>query len=100
MGRPRKNRVGEYAALLSEELLFQVRSIVSSEVESSLSSALDKIDSLEAKIEQLERQIKTQKKSKSRERVGRWVPGGPGRPPKDADARVSAFSQRTKKKGK
>jgi hypothetical protein len=34
----------------------------------------------------------------TRQAVGRWVPGGPGRPPKDARARINSFERRKKRR--
>ena len=99
MGRPRKNRVGEYAALLSEEVLRQFQESMSAEVDRALDEALVRIESLENQVRSLERKLDQATKAKIKEPLGRWVPGGPGRPPKEAEERVAAFRKRKRKKG-
>ena len=101
MARPRKNRVGEYAALLAEELAHQIESRVreqlateSAGLHAELSALREQVTSLGRQLETIENRLKP--KRRSRPKVGRWVPGGPGRPPKDADERIAAFSQRKK----
>jgi hypothetical protein len=101
MARPRKNRVGEYAALLAEELGHQIEKRVavrlateSTSLHADLEALREQVEVLTQHIEALEARLKP--KRRSRPKVGRWVPGGPGRPPKDADERIAAFSQRKK----
>ena len=102
MGRPRKNRVGEYAAALGEELSYHLQREVARAVEESQKVYLEEIASLRQEIRGLSQRVEAlSKKSKgSRSRVGRWVPGGPGRPPKDAEDRIAAFEARTSRSKK
>jgi predicted RNase H-like nuclease (RuvC/YqgF family) len=101
MARPRKNRVGEYAALLAEELSDQLEKRVALRLAAEnaalhveLQTLKEQIERFSAQLEALDARLKP--KRRSRPKVGRWVPGGPGRPPKDADERIAAFSQRKK----
>lgn len=101
MARPRKNRVGEYAALLAEELGHQLEKQVAprlaaenAALHAELQTLREEVQSLTRQLEALDARLKP--KRRSRPKVGRWVPGGPGRPPKDADERIAAFSQRKK----
>ncbi len=48
-------------------------------------------------LAQLSRQLERAKPPGRRRKIGRWVPGGPGRPPKDAIARAEAFTARQRK---
>ncbi|MEQ8280448.1 MAG: hypothetical protein RMA76_14030 [Deltaproteobacteria bacterium] len=97
MGRPRKNRVGEYAAALGEELSYHMQLEVTKAVEASQKVYLEEIAALRQEIRALSQRVESLgKKAKgSRSRVGRWVPGGPGRPPKDAEDRIAAFEARS-----
>ena len=101
MGRPRKNRVGEYAGLLAEELAFHLSKELNSQIVESQESYQSEIRGLKAEIKELQRQIEGLdgriKSNKSKPKLGKWVPGGPGRPPKDAEARVAAFSNRSER---
>lgn len=101
MARPRKNRVGEYASLLAEELGHQLEKRVAlrlAETHAGLSAELlalkEELEAMTQRLEAMEARLKP--KRRSRPKVGRWVPGGPGRPPKDAEERIAAFSQRKK----
>lgn len=54
------------------------------------------VSALTRQVEVLAKQTKAPKP-----KVGKWVPGGPGRPPKDANERIAAFERTrraTKKK--
>lgn len=101
MARPRKNRVGEYAALLAEELGHQLERRIAvrlAEEHAALSVELQALrEQLQATTRRLEAlELRLKPKRRNRPKVGRWVPGGPGRPPKDAEERIAAFSQRKK----
>lgn len=102
MGRPRKNRVGEYAAALGEELSYHLQREVTKAVEASQEAYREEIASLRQELRVLTQRVEAlAKKSKgARSKVGRWVPGGPGRPPKDAEDRIAAFESRTASKKK
>ncbi|MBI4818016.1 MAG: hypothetical protein HY791_17270 [Deltaproteobacteria bacterium] len=98
MPRPRKNRIGEYAALLAEELAFQLaqhlrREIV--QIEADHKKGLEALEGEVRSLGQVIRRTEQQRARRSRTRVGRWVPGGPGRPPKNAEERVQAYVERT-----
>ncbi|MBI2375757.1 MAG: hypothetical protein HYV07_17305 [Deltaproteobacteria bacterium] len=97
MPRPRKNRIAEYAARLAEELAFQLSRELARNVQvleaaqrRQLSVLEDDLRTLRKTIVKLERRRSTKKRSN----VGRWVPGGPGRPPKDAEKRVLAYVEK------
>ncbi len=101
MARPRKNRVGEYAALLAEELGHQLEKRVALRLASENAALHAELQTLREEVQSLTRQLEAldarlKPKRRSRPKVGRWVPGGPGRPPKDAEERIAAFSQRKK----
>tara|TARA_B100000676_G_C17502860_1_gene544049 strand:- start:51 stop:371 length:321 start_codon:yes stop_codon:yes gene_type:complete len=101
MGRPRKNRVGEYAQLLSEEFAFQLSKEINIQLAASKREYLQEIGELRNEIKTLNKQIQNLeqrlKDNKVKPKLGKWVPGGPGRPPKDAQARVEAFSSRSER---
>ncbi|MEE2902523.1 MAG: hypothetical protein VYC39_09340 [Myxococcota bacterium] len=58
-------------------------------------SLTEYIEKLEGRIEKLESLIQKQQ----RRPLGRWVPGGPGRPPKDAAERIAAFTKKSEMNG-
>jgi hypothetical protein len=99
MGRPRKNRIGEYAGLLAEEVEIQLRQEIMKMMGDHHRTYLAEIDALRAEIERLSRKVEAaaKKPKVGRSRVGKWVPGGPGRPPKDAADRIAAFASRKSK---
>ena len=99
MGRPRKNRIGEYAELLAEELQIQLKQEILKTIGESQRAYQDQIQELREEIRKLSKKIDaTGKKPRAtRTRVGKWVPGGPGRPPKDAAERIAAFASRQSK---
>jgi hypothetical protein len=100
MGRPRKNRIGEYAGLLAEELEVHFKQEILKTIGESQRLYQEQIDELREEIEKLSRKLETATKktrAASRARVGKWVPGGPGRPPKDAAERIAAFASRQSK---
>ncbi len=99
MGRPRKNRVGEYAGLLAEELELHLRQEILRTIGESQKLYQAEIEALRAELQKLTRKVDalTKKARGSRARVGKWVPGGPGRPPKDAAERIAAFASRQSK---
>ena len=100
MARPRKNRVGEYAGLLGEELQAQL----SQEIRRALRDAdrpwLEAIAALRAEVARLRRRVAelSRRPILAKRSVGRWVPGGPGRPPKDAPQRIAAYQARRRKR--
>lgn len=99
MGRPRKNRVGEYAELLAEELAHQLKQEMQKIIVADRKAYRDEISALRSEVRKLTKQVETLSKKSSRSgkpRVGKWVPGGPGRPPKDAAERIAAFENRHK----
>jgi hypothetical protein len=96
VGRPRKNRVGEYAGLLGEA--------VSGQISQEMGQALAKLErtfqvemaKIHAEVRLVNRRMEAlERRNAARPRVGKWVPGGPGRPPKDADSRIQAFRTRS-----
>ena len=99
MGRPRKNRVGEYAGLLAEELAFHLSKELNIQIAENKEEYLHEIGRLRGEIKELQKHVgsleQRLKNNKARPKLGKWVPGGPGRPPKDAQARVAAFSNRS-----
>jgi hypothetical protein len=99
MARPRKNRLGEYARLLGEEIGAQLSREVSRAITESQRVYHSEIAELRAEIRGLERRIETlsRRATEPKPRLGKWVPGGPGRPPKDADARIAAFEARARR---
>src|SRR5262249_2677605 len=97
MGRPRKNRLGEYAQLLGEELRLQLGLEISRSIAAAQETHANELASLRAELRKLAREIDAmaRRARSSRRTLGRWVPGGPGRPPKDAHDRIAAFESRT-----
>lgn len=96
MARPRKNRTGDYARLLADELSHQLHEEVARALAASQRSHQDELAALRAEIRRLTRRVEAlaTRDRAPRARLGRWVPGGPGRPPKDAAARIAAFEAR------
>lgn len=96
MARPKKNRTSEYAALLAEELAASL----GRELRRSIAAAQDaqrrEIAALRSEVRRAMRRLEAlrDRRPKPRAKLGRWVPGGPGRPPKDAAERVAAFAKR------
>jgi hypothetical protein len=102
MARPRKNRLGEYARLLGEEIGVQLTRELSRAIAENQKAYQAEIAQLRAEIRNLERRIETLSSKTTRgvrARIGKWVPGGPGRPPKDAAARIAAFEARVRRVG-
>ena len=100
MGRPRKNRLGEYAGLLAEELELQLRQEILKIISDNQRAYQAELQALRAEVERLSRKVDAATKKTTRAgraRVGKWVPGGPGRPPKDAAERIAAFASRKSK---
>jgi hypothetical protein len=98
MARPRKNRVGELAARLIEEVSFRMGHDVARAVLEAQREYRIEVTALRQEVRELRRQLEllgrsAGPRSKGRVRLGRWVPGGPGRPPKDAVERVAAFAE-------
>ncbi|MCK6551753.1 hypothetical protein L6R52_38320 [Myxococcota bacterium] len=93
MARPRKNRLGEYAGLLGEELGARLHDEVARALAQTRDALRAELAALRTDVRRLTRQVDAlARRSKTvRAPVGRWVPGGPGRPPKDAAARIAAF---------
>lgn len=100
MPRPRKNRVGEYAGLLGEELQIQLGVEIRRAMREADRPWLEAIASLRAEVAMLRRRMAelARRPIVARRAVGRWVPGGPGRPPKDATKRIASFEGRRTKK--
>ncbi|MBK6688249.1 MAG: hypothetical protein IPG45_27485 [Deltaproteobacteria bacterium] len=97
MGRPRKNRVSEYSTLLADELLHQVSQAVTRALAEQQRLYLLEVAKLRSEVRALSRQLEQalrKQRPSTRTRLGRWVPGGPGRPPKDANDRIAAFEAR------
>jgi len=98
MGRPRKNRVGEYAAALAEEFSHHLARDLAKTVEASQEEQRREFLALREEVAKLEAQVRALEKrvrqGRARPKVGKWVPGGPGRPPKDAAERIAAFKAR------
>jgi hypothetical protein len=97
MARPRKNRIGEYARLLGQELERLLGRAVSDTVAETQRGYQLEVAALRAEIRQLGRRLDSiaRRPVKRRAALGRWVPGGPGRPPKDAADRVAAFAEKS-----
>lgn len=106
MGRPRKNRLGEYAQLLGEELQRQLEEELGRLIQESQAAYVRELQTLRQEVRTLSKQVEVlAKRAKApKPKVGKWVPGGPGRPPNDALDRIAAFEARTgttkKKRGK
>ena len=100
MARPRKNRIAEYAGQLAGEVAFHLGGDLERTLAAALGEYRRELDSLRAEIGLLRRQIEVLARwnpgSRRRVKVGRWVPGGPGRPPKDAEARIAAIAARAR----
>lgn len=96
MARPRKNRSSEYASLLVQELVDQLTKQVAVAVAEALDAQRRQVAELRSEVRALLRRLEPPKKlpPARRKKLGRWVPGGPGRPPKDAAERIAAFSER------
>ncbi len=98
MGRPRKNKVGDYAAKLVEEISFHMSQDLARSIQASQDAYRDELNTLRGEVLALRKEVEllTRKsgKGKPKDKLGRWVPGGPGRPPKDAAERVAAFAER------
>ena len=100
MGRPRKNRIGEYAGLLAEELEIHFKQEILKTISETQKAYQEQIEELREEIKKLSKRLDTVSKktrTSSKARVGKWVPGGPGRPPKDAAERIAAFASRQSK---
>jgi hypothetical protein len=100
MPRPRKNRLGEYAGLLGEELQLQLGAEIRRALREADRPWLEAIASLRAEVATLRRRVTelSRRPIIARRSVGRWVPGGPGRPPKDAPDRIAAYQGRRGRK--
>ena len=97
MGRPRKNKTNQFALALAEEIELQNESRINLRIRDERLFFMEKIfglteyvKKLESRIDKLESIIQKQQRTP----LGRWVPGGPGRPPKDAAERIAAFTKR------
>lgn len=98
MGRPRKDRIGQHAGEFASELRRLLSADLTQAVEEVLSRHERELATLRRSLAALERRVENlaERQRNTRGKVGRWVPGGPGRPPKDAAARIAAFHQRQK----
>jgi hypothetical protein len=100
MARPRKNRTGDHAQQFAEALAERLASVVREAVTAEQRVYRAELTKLRAELRTLSRRVEAlaRRRGPARTRLGRWVPGGPGRPPKDATARIAAYAARTKKK--
>jgi hypothetical protein len=96
MPRPRKNRVSEYASLLGEELRRQLTKEIALAVRETERPWRQAVEGLRQEVVRLRRELAElgRRRNGRKQALGRWVPGGPGRPPKDAAQRVAAFTAR------
>lgn len=98
MGRPRKNKTNQFAIALAEEIEHQNDVRINFRIKQERLFFMEKIFGLTEYIEKLEDRIsklESQLDKRQRVPIGRWVPGGPGRPPKDAAERIAAFAKKT-----
>ena len=97
-GRPRKNRLGEYAQSFGEELQRLLGEELLGLIEAQHEAYQREIHDLRREVQNLSKQIEAMnRRAKApKPKVGKWVPGGPGRPPKDASERIAAFESRTR----
>jgi hypothetical protein len=88
--------VGELASRLVEEIAFHVGRDLARSVSASQDTYREEVATLRAEVRDLRKKIDTISRTRrvkgGRSKLGRWVPGGPGRPPKDAAERIAAFS--------
>lgn len=98
MGRPRKDRISEHAGHFAEELRRLLGSDFSAAVQELRATHQKELAALRKTVASLERRVDAlmERDRRSRSKLGRWVPGGPGRPPKDAAARIAAFKAKAK----
>ena len=97
MGRPRKNKTNQFAVALAEEIELQNESRINFRLRQERGFFMEKIFGLTEYVEKLESRIQKLESVIQRQQqrpLGRWVPGGPGRPPKDAAERIAAFTKR------
>lgn len=96
MGRPRKDRIREHAGSFAEELRRLLATDLAAALEAQHAEHRRELAELRRSMAALERRVETllERQRAGRPKVGRWVPGGPGRPPKDAAARIEAFRRR------
>ena len=98
MGRPRKNKTNQFAVALAEEIELQNESRINFRIRQERLFFMEKIFSLSEYVEKLESRIEKLEsliQKQQRAPLGRWVPGGPGRPPKDAAERIAAFAKKS-----
>lgn len=91
-------RFGEYALLAADELRRWMAAELERTTRVALSAQRAELDALRLEIQALRRQLDRAQRPRRVRKIGRWVPGGPGRPPKDAVARAEAFAARQKPK--
>lgn len=98
MARPRKNRLGEHAQAFAGELERLLSEEMQRVIEQQHAEYMKEITSLRREIQRLGKQVEvlSERAKQPKPKVGKWVPGGPGRPPKDATDRIAAFEARTK----
>jgi hypothetical protein len=94
MARPKKNRSAEYAAALIEELRTLLAQDMARLLRELERTQIRELARLHSELRALSRRLDHAAQRTPRVKVGRWVPGGPGRPPKDAAARIAAFTER------
>lgn len=99
MARPRKNRIGDYARLLGEEIGIQLNREIAKSLAQTRHVFLDELEELRTELRKLSRRLDalTRRNRGARPSLGKWVPGGPGRPPKDALDRIAAFESRAQR---
>jgi len=101
MSRPRKDRVEEYGGLLAAELRRALAEDVTAAIGRLQEQQARELAELRRGITTLQRRVELlleRERGRRRIKLGRWVPGGPGRPPKDAADRIAAFSTRPRRR--
>jgi hypothetical protein len=100
MARPRKNRTGDHAHLFAEALAERLASVVREAVSAEQRVYRAELTKLRSELRTLSRRVEAlaRRRGPARAPLGRWVPGGPGRPPKDATVRIAAYAARAKNK--
>lgn len=100
MARPRKDRTAEYSTLLIQELVRHLSISIDGAVRAATAAQRKELTALRAEIRALNTRLEAAEKKKPRppKKLGHWVPGGPGRPPKDAANRIAAFTEKKVKR--
>jgi hypothetical protein len=79
---------------LADELIAQIEQQIQRSMTDAQEVYRRELVSLVREVRRLAKQVDALSRRRSRARVGKWVPGGPGRPPKDAAERIAAFERR------